>query len=133
MRGNPSTLETMKLTADRIAIGQDNYAGYSPRATADQKAFVLGLHMVGPMLLVVTNSMEEAIDEYDERYGARVDFEADADTLADYGPDTESAVEAAMLHGEIRINDGGTMVWVDPAEWCREFESIRAAADYFRR
>lgn len=122
----------MKLTAERIAIGQDNYAGYSPRATADQKAYVLGAQF-GPMLLVVTNSIEEAIDEWDERYGTRVDVDADARTLADYGPDTESAVDAAMSHGDIRINDGGTMVWVDHYEWCREFDSIRAAADYFRR
>jgi len=122
----------MKLTADRIAIGQDNFAGYSPRATADQKAYVLGVQF-GPMLLVVTNSIEEAVNEWDERYGTRVDFDADADTLEDYGPDTESALEAAMSHGEIRINDGGTMVWVDPYEWCREFDSIRAAADYFRK
>ena len=131
MRGNPYPSPIMKLTAERIVLGQDNYAGYSPRATADQKAYVLGVQF-GPMLLVVTNSMAEAVDEWDERHGTRVDLEADASTLADYGPDTESAVEAAMLQGDIRINDGGTMVWVDPYEWCREFDSIRAAADYFR-
>jgi len=131
MRGNPYPSPIMKLTAERIVLGQDNYAGYSPRATADQKAYVLGVQF-GPMLLVVTNSMAEAVDEWDERHGTRVDLEADASTLADYGPDTESAVEAAMLQGDIRINDGGTMVWVDPHEWCREFGSIRDAADYFR-
>ena len=64
MRGNPFPSQIMKLTADKIAIGQDNYAGYSPRATADQKAYVLGVQF-GPMLLVVTNSIEEAIDEWE--------------------------------------------------------------------
>lgn len=132
MRGNPFPSRNMKLTADKIYIGQDNYAGFSPRATADQKAYVLGVQF-GPMLLVVTNSVEEAIDEWDERYGQRVDFEADAGMLSDYGPDAESAVDAAMSHGDIRVNDGGTMVWVDHYEWCREFDSIRAAADYFRQ
>lgn len=121
----------MKLTADRIHIGQDNYAGYSPRATADQKAYVLGFQF-GPMLLVVSNSIEEAIDEFDERFGERVDLQADAGILSDYGPNTESAIDAAMSSGDIRINDGGTMVWVDHYEWCREFDSIRSAADYFR-
>jgi hypothetical protein len=85
------------------------------------------------MLLVVTNSMAEAIDEWDERYGQRVDFQADAGMLSDYGPDAESAVDAAMSNGDIRVNDGGTMVWVDHHEWCREFPSIRDAAAYFRR
>ena len=122
----------MKLTAERIAIGQDNFAGYSPRAAADQKAYVLG-YQFGPMLLVVTNSIEEAIDEWDERYGTRVDVDADADTLGDYGPTIEEAITNAMEHGEIRVNYGGTMVWVDHYEWCREFDSIRAAAEYFRQ
>lgn len=121
----------MKLTADRIHIGEDNYAGCSPRATADQKAYVLG-YQFGPQLLVVTNSIQEAFDAFDELCGTPVDFAEDASTLADYGETAEEAIEAAMNCGDIRVNDGGTFVWVDPYEWVREFDSIRAAADFFR-
>jgi len=133
-RATPNPYLNMKLTADSIVIGEHNFAGFSPRATREQKAYVLGTKL-GPMLLVVTNSKVEATDEWYERLGERaeVDVDADASALADYGPTIDEAIDNAISRGAIRINYDGIMVWVYHYEWCREFESIRAAAEYFRQ
>ena len=93
---------------------------------SDDKCFVFG-HQFGPVFVAITDDLEDAIDEWDERHGQRVDYEEDATTLRDYGPTDEEAVEKAMYDGDIRINSGGTTVWVDHYEWVREFDSIAAA------
>jgi hypothetical protein len=83
----------------------------------------------GPSLLAVDCSVTETIDEYDERFGTRV--ETDDRALSDYpGETVEDRIGEAMNWGEIRINDGGTMVWVDPYEWIREYPSEEAAVKW---
>ena len=116
-----------KLQPSQISVG----IGSHYPTHRNNRAIVLG-HQFGPTLLVVTDLLQEAIDEWDERHGERVNPDTDADILSDYGPTTEEAIEAAMNCGDIRINDGGTMVWVDHYEWAREFQSISEAADFFR-
>ena len=109
------------LFRDDIYVGCDR----SPRA------FVLGWQF-GPKMLATCCSLEEAIVEFDERYGTRV--EADDSALLDYdGATTDERIESAMAQGDIRVNDGGTMVWVDPYEWAREFATIREAGEFFRK
>ena len=93
---------------------------------SDDKCFVFG-HQFGPGFIALADCIEDAIDEWDERHGQRVDYEADAATLRDYGPTDEEAIDKAMCDGDIRINSGGTTVWVDHYEWVREFDSIAAA------
>lgn len=114
---------------------KDIYQGVSnARYSSDhgERFHVLG-GACGPMLLCAHALLEEAFDEWDERHGERVDVVADATTLADYEGDTvEERIEDAMSHGDIRVNDGGTMVWVDPYEWCRSFRTGREAGQYFR-
>ena len=89
--------------------------------------YVLGAQF-GPMLWANCSGPEEALHEWDERHGERVDWENDASTLADYGTTQEAQLEAAMNYGDIRINDGGTMVWVDPDEWVNgPFPTLSAA------
>jgi hypothetical protein len=92
--------------------------------------FVLG-HAFGPCLLAVDSDMGEAFDEWDERFGER--FQSEDRALADYEGDTpEAKFENAMICGDIRINDGGTAVWVDPYEWVREFKTEDEAIAHFR-
>lgn len=122
------------LTLDRLYVGEQScYLGQSTtfgNMGWRKRAFVLGVQF-GPMLLAVGCTIEEAFDEWDERYGERVDVE-DA-TLADYPGDTvEERIESAMNDGEIRINSGGTMVWVDHYEWCRGFATVKEAGAFFR-
>lgn len=88
------------------------------------KAFVFGDDS-GPTFVAITDDIHEALHEWDERFGRRV--EPDDPDLADYGPDTESAITHAVGYGDIRINDGGTTVWVNHYEWVREFEDIAPA------
>jgi hypothetical protein len=77
----------------------------------DVKRYLFG-NQFGPMFLAVRASLEEALSEWDERHGTR------ADDIAD-----EQELERAMNDGEVRVNDGGTMVYVDPYEWFREYET----------
>lgn len=90
------------------------------------KAYVFG-HQFGPVFVAITDSLEEAINRWDEDHGHRVDIENDAAALADYGDDTESAIDRAAVSGDTRINDSGTVVWVDHCEWVREFDTIGEA------
>jgi hypothetical protein len=87
----------------------------------DRGVFLIG-HEFGPRLLAVNAELADAIDEYDERFGERVDLSDSA--LADYdGATTDARIESAMDCGDIRVNHCGTMVWVSHYEWCREFAS----------
>lgn len=105
------------------------YRGCDHRASV----YVFG-HAFGWQLLTVEADLDDALDEYDERFGTRVDFEADASTLADYdGATLDDQVESAMSAGDIRVNSGGTTVWVDHYEWVREFATVRAARAFTRK
>lgn len=100
----------------------------------DHKApvFVMG-HAFGWLLLTMEACAEDALDEFDERHGTRVDVVADAADLRDYGGATvEEQIDAAMACGDIRVNGGGTMVWVDPYEWMRAFPTVREARAWLR-
>lgn len=91
--------------------------------------FVLGWQF-GPMLLADETTCEEALSEFDERFGERI--EPGDQSLADYdGASDSERIEAAMDCGDARINDGGTAVWADPYEWIREFASVEAALAEF--
>lgn len=114
-----------KLLPKNVALCSHHYP-----TRRHQKATVWG-HQFGPTMLAV-GPAHESVDEWDERHGMRVDPVADLATLRDYGPTVDDAIEAAMNEGDIRINDVGTMVWVDHYEWCREFDSIAEAAKFFR-
>lgn len=104
----------------------DFYRGCDYRAPF----FVLGFAF-GPVMLTAEAELEDAIEEFDERHGERVDFDDAA--LLDYeGADTQERTFAAMDCGDIRVNGGGTFVWVDPYEWVREFETAREAMAFVR-
>lgn len=80
----------------------------------------------GWQLLTLQADCDDALDEYDERHGTRV--EPDDPALRDYDGDTlDAKLESALNDGDIRINSGGTMVWVDPCEWMREFRTVKEA------
>lgn len=92
--------------------------------------FVVG-NQFGPCLLAIDSDIQETIDEYDERFGDRVNPEDSA--LKDYEGETlDDRITSAMESGDIRINDGGTMVWVDPYEWVKEFPTEAAAIAWIR-
>jgi hypothetical protein len=117
----------MKLTLKDVYIGTERHGRPWDRGP---KAFVLGVQF-GPMLLVASESCEEALNEWDERHGQRLDDDMQA--LADYdGATDHERIESAMNCGDIRINDGGTTIWVDHYEWIREFDTIREAGMFFR-
>jgi len=119
------------LTLDRIYVGALH--GCKRPWDRGPRAFVLG-DQFGAKLLVAGEDLDEAFDEFDERFGRRVDFVADARDMADYdGATVAEQVESAMNGGDIRINDGGTTVWVDHYEWCREFDTIREAGAFYRQ
>lgn len=89
------------------------------------EVYVYG-HEFGPLMLAKSCGIGEAIDEADERFGDRVDF--NDTTLLDFkGADVHERIESAMGSGDIRVNDGGTTVWVNPYEWIREFPDEAAA------
>ena len=105
------------------------------------RAIVIGAAF-GPSLLAVRSSLQDAFDEYDERYGERVDGDdlAIADytpterQLADAGGDMRTArIFCAMDHGDVRSPGSGSIVWVDPNEWCREFASVAEALAWLRQ
>jgi len=114
--------------------------GCSGRST-----FVLGDEF-GPSMVAHRSSESDAMSEYDERFGERVDL--DDPSLDDYDDEdargqfsaedweamTPSArrVAAAEHAGDVRTNDGGTVVWVNHHEWMREFQSLRAAVRFCR-
>lgn len=77
--------------------------------------FVFG-DMFGPKFIACARGeaspdslLMEALNEWDERFGERADFSSDA------------GLEQALNDGEARVNDGGTIVYVDPYEWFREY------------
>lgn len=91
----------------------------------------------GARFIAFHAELGDAINEFDERFGKRI--EADDPDLKDYEP-AEDCTEhqrgepfaramAACDAGEARMNDGGTVVWVSPYEWVREFSD---AADAMR-
>ena len=93
--------------------------------------FVLG-HEFGPCLLATNCDVSEAFEEYDERFGERVDMNDPA--LEDYeGWTTAQRIESAMNAGEIRVNSGGTTVWVSHYEWVREYQNIDDAKSALQR
>lgn len=76
----------------------------------------------GPVAAILATSAEDALDEFDEHYGERV--EPTDSALLDYdGPSLWVRVCAAMDAGDVRINSGGTTVWVDPYETMRELRA----------
>lgn len=118
----------MTATLTREAI----YDGGWPKGYRGHSNFVLGAQF-GPMLLAVNCcGLQQASDEWDERHGERV--EPDDAALADYeGETVADRIESAMNDGDIRINDGGTTVWVDHYEWVREFATPAEAGRFFRK
>lgn len=107
----------MKLTKERICVG-------SRRGEFGVGAIVVGDEW-GPWVLYVGGDVCDALDEFDERHAHRV--EVDDPALADYG-----GLEAAIDDGSIRINSGGTTVWVSDYEWLRTFASVRDAGRFWR-
>lgn len=92
--------------------------------------FILGYEF-GPCLLTIDATCEDALSEFDEQFGHRVD--TDDSALLDYpGADIGERFESAMNDGSIRINDGGTLVWVSDYEWIREFADTAAAEKFIR-
>lgn len=82
---------------------------------SEKRLYLFG-NQFGPVMLALSPSesyasLEDAIDEWDERHGTRADFA------------TEAELEQALADGEARINDGGTTVEVDPYEWFQEYRS----------
>lgn len=93
-----------------------------------RRAYVVG-HQFGPCMIARDCGMDEALDEWDERFGERVEVGDPA--LADYnGSDYAERVVSAMDVGDIRINDGGSIVWVDHYEWLKEFPSLDDAKKF---
>lgn len=94
------------------------------------RVHILG-DLCGPRLLVVDANCYEALDEWDKRHGLRVD-DYDPD-LNDYpGEDVSARISSAMDCGDIRVNDGGTTVWVGYDEWMRSFATVRDAGAYWK-
>jgi hypothetical protein len=84
----------------------------------------------GGMLIAFASDPQEALAEFDERFGERVD--ADDSALDDYpGLTIEERIETAMSRDDIRMTGGGTAVWVDPYEWMKVFTDPRAAMRCF--
>lgn len=81
-------------------------------------AYVAG-HEFGPQLIAFGATPEDTLDEYDERFGERV-------------TDVPADLDHALNSGEIRVNDGGTVVYASAYEWLREFDSGRAAVAWIR-
>lgn len=90
---------------------------------------VIGTQFGGTMIAFHA-SLEDATDEWDERFGERL--ENDPAALADYpGEDDAAKVESAHNDGDLRTNSGGTTVWVDHYEWFRTFTDAREAMRCF--
>lgn len=104
---------------------------HGEKSARGRRCYVLG-YQFGAQLLTVGADLEEALDELDERYGERVGSFAEDATLRDYGYDAETALEVALSCGDVRINGGGTTVWVDQYEWCREFANATEALRFLR-
>ena len=85
----------------------------------------------GPLLLAVDAPVYDVVNEADERFGIRVDLDDAA--LRDYpGRTPQDCLEHAIADGDVRVNDGGTTVWVNPYEWIRGFRTPREAGRFFR-
>ena len=111
-----------------MTLTRRNY--YRGCDSARKGCVVLGYEF-GPCLFAFDCDLEEALNEFDERFGQRV--EDDDPDLADYGDTPETQWDRALNDGDIRINDGGTAVWVSHYEWMREFNSRKAALAAFKR
>ena len=113
--------------ADRPAVLVDIHT--PGRGSHRARWFLMGWQF-GPVAAILATSAGDAVDEWDEHYGERVD--PDDPALSDYvcPPDASarSRVCAAMDAGDVRINGGGTTVWVDPHETMRE---LRTPLRYF--
>lgn len=97
--------------------------------TAQGRHIVIGTQF-GASLIAFHSTLEDAIDEWDERFGERL--ENDLAALADYpGADNTAKIDAAHNDGALRTNDGGTTVWVDHYEWFRESTDAREAMRCF--
>ena len=95
--------------------------------------YIVHGHQFGPQLLTIGLPYEEAIDEYDERFGREVDWEADRSTLMDYSDvSLEVALGEAMSCGDIRVTGQGKTVWVDHHAWHTELSTRRAVANTLR-
>lgn len=93
------------------------------------KEYVVLGDMFGPDLLCIKTDVQEAIDEWDERFGQRL--AGNEDIFEDYGTTPEERFEKALDDGAIRINSGGTVVIVDECEWFRSFRTIAEAQAAF--
>jgi len=139
-------LQDIYLGSESGCVGQSTGFGHHRWSMDNPRAWVLGAQF-GPTMLAVGCSLAEAIDEWDERHGQRVDPVADRGDLLDYCDEQtaeqriasgdvrnriEACIDAAIDEGTIRVNDGGTMVWVDPYEWVRSFETVKEAGRFFR-
>lgn len=92
--------------------------------------FVFG-DQFGWKLLTLEADCDDALSEFDERHGTRVE-PSDVD-LQDYdGATLADKYESAMNAGDIRVNSGGTTVWVDHYEWMREFPTVSEARAFLR-
>lgn len=102
------------------------------------------LETLGAEFIAFNCDLTEAINEFDERFGERCE-PTDA-ALADYLTESEASqkvdaadaktiaearMHKAMDEGDVRMNDGGTCVWVDPSEWAKTFDDVRAAMRCF--
>lgn len=115
------------MSTERKLRLEDVYVGERRRSG---RAFVVG-SAFGPHLLAVTDDAIDAIDEWEERHGERVDPTDSA--LADYpGATVEARVEAAIADGDIWVGSGGTMTWADHYLWVREYPNAREAGAAFR-
>lgn len=83
----------------------------------------------GPFLLVVGDTLEAAMEAWDEAFGRPV--ESDDPDLKDYGDTLKQALDEAVACGEVRWGPDGP-VWVDHYEWVRSFGTVRQAGQWIR-
>lgn len=93
---------------------------YGFESEAKTTCYVVGAPFTDPVFACGV-SLQDAINEFDERHGIRV--QPQDVTVHDY----ENGIEGAMNCGDVRVNDGGTIVWVDPNEYFRQYASLRDA------
>jgi len=87
--------------------------------------YVVGAPFTDPVFAVGV-SADDAMSEFDERHGSRV--EPTDPALDDY----ENGIEGALGCGDARYNDGGTLVWASPDEYLRAYPTLRDAVRAFR-
>lgn len=101
-------------------------------AGAPDRAFVVGCQF-GPMLLAIGARIEDALEEYAERYCETI--QPDDPALADYGGETVAErLDSADQAGDVAWS-GGVPHWEDPYLWVREFkgrDAVRRAGQFYR-